>query len=123
MMATHKATGCADSALSGLHGGKATSSMKRLKAVAGYASVVVLFAGLLTLEVRFIAMVVVAVVGVVLLVRQPTSPGDLSMTFLRAVMVAMFGATAGLSTVLAGYLPYGLVTAWISAARRSTGQD
>jgi len=97
--------------------------MKQIKAIVGYAIVVVLFAALLALELAFIAMMVVAVVGIVYLVRQPISPGDLGITLWRAIMVALFGAVAALSAVLAGYFPYGFVTAWLSAARRSPGYD
>jgi hypothetical protein len=95
--------------------------MKRVKAFVGYAILIVLSASLVALELAFIAMMVLAVVGIVVLARQPILLGDVLMNLWRAVMVALFGASAGLSAVLVVLLPYYCVTGWMSTARQSLG--
>ena len=59
--------------------------MKQIKAIVGYAIVVVLFAALLALELAFIAMMVVAVVGITLNLTVLVKERERELAILRAV--------------------------------------
>jgi hypothetical protein len=96
--------------------------MKRVKAIIGYSLVIGMFVALLALELMCIAVVIVSAVGIITLVKLPTSPGDVLMSLWRAAMVILFGSMAGLGAFLTFFLPYDCVTAWISSARRSPTQ-
>lgn len=92
--------------------------MRRAKAIVGYAIVLVLFVSLLALELAFVAMVVFAIIGIVILMKPSIWPEDMVMNLWRGIMILICGVVAGLGAVLTVWLPYQCIKGWMSTARQ-----